>query len=100
GKLEHWFDAFFEVSWWIALSYYFHNSGQIPGAWYYLVLLLVAMGLDGIMKSGVRFATGRSIEELGTPERLLHLVSGRRNVFVWLLTVGFLIGAPAKAFII
>jgi 1L-myo-inositol 1-phosphate cytidylyltransferase / CDP-L-myo-inositol myo-inositolphosphotransferase len=100
GKLEHWFDAFFEISWWISLAYYFHNSGQIPGAWHYLALLLFAMGLDGIMKSGVRFATGRSIEELGTLERLLHLVSGRRNVFVWLLTVGFLIGAPAKAFII
>ena len=31
GKLEHWFDAFFEISWWIALGYYFHASGQIPG---------------------------------------------------------------------
>ena len=100
GKLEHWFDAFFEISWWIALAYHFHNSGQLPGAFRYLALLLFAQGVDGILKSGVRFATGRSIEELGTLERLVHLIGGRRNVFVWMLTVGFLFGATAKTFII
>jgi phosphatidylglycerophosphate synthase len=100
GKLEHWFDAFFEISWWVALAYYFRNSGQIPGAFRYLALLLLAEGLDGILKSGIRFAIGRSIEELGILERVVHLIGGRRNVFVWMLTVGFLLGAPAKTFII
>lgn len=100
GKLEHWFDAFFEISWWISLAYYFHQSGQIPDAFRYLALLLFAQGVDGIMKSGVRFAVGRSIEELGALERFVHLIGGRRNVFVWLLTVGFLLRAPAEAFII
>lgn len=100
GKLEHWFDALFELSWWIALGYHFQSSGQLPDGYRYPVLLVLAVGFDAILKSGVRFATGRSIEELGTFERLLHLVSARRNIFVWLLTVGFLIGAPAKAFII
>jgi phosphatidylglycerophosphate synthase len=100
GKLEHWFDAFFEISWWIALAYYFHNSGQVPGAFRYLALLLFAQGVDGMLKSGVRFATGRSIEELGTLERLVHLIGGRRNVMVWMLTVGFLFGATAKTFVI
>jgi phosphatidylglycerophosphate synthase len=100
GKLEHWFDAFFEVSWWMALAYYFHNSGQLPGAFRYLALLLFAQGLDGILKSGVRFATGKSIEELGTFERLVHLVGGRRNVMIWLQTVGFLCGAAPQTFMI
>lgn len=100
GKLEHWFDAIFEVSWWIALAYHFQRSGQLPDAFRYLALLLFAQAVDGILKSGVRFAAGRSIEELGMFERVLHFVSGRRNVFVWLLTIGFLLGAPAKAFII
>jgi 1L-myo-inositol 1-phosphate cytidylyltransferase / CDP-L-myo-inositol myo-inositolphosphotransferase len=100
GKLEHWFDAFFEISWWVALAYYFHHSGQIPGAFRYLALLLLAEGLDGILKSGIRFAIGRSIEELGILERVVHLIGGRRNVFVWMLTVGFLLGAPARTFII
>jgi phosphatidylglycerophosphate synthase len=100
GKLEHWFDAIFEISWWIALAYYFQHSGRLPNAFRYLALLLIAQGIDGIIKSAVRYASGRSIEELGTFERTLHFVSGRRNVFVWLLTIGFLLGAPAGAFII
>lgn len=100
GKLEHWFDAIFEVSWWIAIAYHFQRSGQLPDAFRYLALLLFAQAVDGILKSGVRFAAGRSIEELGTFERMLHFVSGRRNVFVWLLTIGFLLGAPTNAFII
>lgn len=100
GKLEHWFDAIFEVSWWIAIAYYFQQSGRLPDAFRYLALLLIAQGIDGLIKSGIRCASGRSIEELGTFERTLHFVSGRRNVFVWLLTVGFLLGAPTRAFII
>ena len=100
GKLEHWFDAFFEISWWIAIAYHFHSSGKLPAAFHYLALLLLAQAVDGALKSGVRFAAGKSIEELGAPEQLLHFVSGRRNVFVWLLTIGFLLGAPAKAFVI
>jgi phosphatidylglycerophosphate synthase len=100
GKLEHSFDALFEMSWWMALGYYFQSSGQLPNGYRYPVFLVLAVGFDAILKSSVRFATGRSIEELGTFERLLHLISARRNVLVWLLTVGFLIGAPAKAFII
>ena len=30
GKLEHWFDAFFENSWWIALAYHLQSSGTTP----------------------------------------------------------------------
>jgi phosphatidylglycerophosphate synthase len=100
GKLEHWFDAFFEISWWFALAFHFHQSGQVPGAFRYLALLLVAQALDGILKSGVRFAAGKSIEELGTLERVVHLIGGRRNVMVWMLAIGYLFGAAAKIFMI
>ncbi len=100
GKLEHWFDAIFEVSWWIAIAYYFQHSGRLPNAFRYLALLLIAQAIDGMIKSGIRYTSGRSIEELGAFERTLHFVSGRRNVFVWILTIGFLLGAPTSAFII
>jgi len=30
GKLEHWFDAFFENSWWIALAYTSNTLGDSP----------------------------------------------------------------------
>ncbi len=100
GKIEHWFDAFFEISWWIALAWHFQVSGQLPGAFHYLLLLLVAEAVDGLAKASVYLTTGKVIDELGAFERLVRLVGGRRNVYVWILAIGFLLGAPAKAFIV
>jgi 1L-myo-inositol 1-phosphate cytidylyltransferase / CDP-L-myo-inositol myo-inositolphosphotransferase len=100
GKIEHWFDAVFEMSWWIALAWHFHVSGQIPGAFGYLLLLLVAEGVDGLAKGSVYFTTGKVIDELGTFERFVRLIGGRRNVYIWILTFGFLLGTPAGAFIV
>jgi hypothetical protein len=65
GKIEHWFDALFEMSWWIAIAWHFHVSGQLPGAFGYLLLLLVAEGVDGLAKGSVYFTTGKVIDELG-----------------------------------
>ncbi len=53
GKLEHWFDALFEISWWVALAYYLHRSGWLPGAFGYLALLLCAEGAAGLAKWSV-----------------------------------------------
>jgi 1L-myo-inositol 1-phosphate cytidylyltransferase / CDP-L-myo-inositol myo-inositolphosphotransferase len=100
GKIEHWFDAVFEMSWWIALAWHFHDSGQLPGAFGYLLLLLVAEAVDGLAKGSVYFTTGKVIDELGAFERFIRLIGGRRNVYIWILTTGFLLGAPAKAFIV
>jgi phosphatidylglycerophosphate synthase len=99
GKIEHWFDALFEMSWWIAIAWHFRVSGQLPSAFDYLLLLLAAEGVDGLAKGSVYFTTGQVIDELGPFERFVRLVGGRRNVYVWILTIGFLLGAPAKAFI-
>ncbi|MBO0696684.1 MAG: CDP-alcohol phosphatidyltransferase family protein, partial [Verrucomicrobia bacterium] len=99
GKIEHWFDALFEMSWWIAIAWHFWISGQLPTAFGYLLLLLVAEGVDGLAKGSVYFTTGQVIDELGPFERFVRLVGGRRNIYVWILTIGFLLGAPAKAFI-
>ena len=100
GKIEHWFDAVFEMSWWIALAYYFQVSGQLPNAFAYLLLLLAAEGLDALAKASVYFTTGKVIDELGAFERFVRLIGGRRNVYIWILTTGFLFGAPAKAFVV
>jgi len=99
GRIEHWFDAVFEMSWWIALAYHFQSSGELPGAFGYLLLLLMAEAVDGLAKGSVYFTTGKIIDELGAFERFIRLVGGRRNVYIWILTIGFLMDAPAKAFI-
>jgi phosphatidylglycerophosphate synthase len=100
GKIEHWFDALFEMSWWIAIAWHFYVSGQLPGAFGYLLLLLVAEGVDGLAKGSVYFTTGKVIDELGAFERFVRLIGGRRNIYIWILTIGFLLGAPAKAFVV
>ncbi len=99
GKLEHWFDAIFEWSWWTALAYYFQTSGRLPGAFNYWLLLLAAEAIDGIAKGIVYFRTGKTIDELNTFERMVRLIGGRRNIYVWILAAGVLLRAPEKAFI-
>jgi len=100
GKFEHWFDACFEISWWTALAYHFHNSGQLPGAFYYLALLLLAETIDLIAKGSVLLTYGKLIDELSSFDRLIRLIGGRRNIYIWILTVGIVMGNPARAFVV
>ncbi|MEO8439867.1 MAG: CDP-alcohol phosphatidyltransferase family protein [Spartobacteria bacterium] len=100
GKLEHWFDALFENSWWIALAWHFRVSGQLPGAFGFLFLLLAAEGVGGLAKWAVIRARGRLIDELTPFDRVVRLVAARRNIHVWILAAGVLLGAPARAFVV
>jgi len=98
GKLEHWFDALFENSWWIALAYDLQSSGRLPGAFGYLALLIGAEAVAGLAKFSVIRACGRTIDEIGNFNRFVRLVGGRRNIYVWIFALGLLFGAPAQAF--
>ncbi|MEO6970623.1 MAG: CDP-alcohol phosphatidyltransferase family protein [Chthoniobacterales bacterium] len=100
GRLEHWFDAFYELSWALALAYHFHVSGQLPGAWLYLLLLLGAEGVDGLAKLSVIRRYHRLIDELSPLDLKIRWLGGRRNVYVWILALGLLLGAPAQAFVV
>ena len=98
GKLEHWFDAFFENSWWIALAYYFQNSGRLPSAFGYLALLIGAEAVAGLAKWSVLHSCGRTIDEIGHFNRVVRLVGGRRNIYIWIFALGILFGIPDQAF--
>jgi 1L-myo-inositol 1-phosphate cytidylyltransferase / CDP-L-myo-inositol myo-inositolphosphotransferase len=98
GKLEHWFDAFFEHSWWIAIAYYLQSSGRLPGAFFYLVLLMGAEAIAGLARLSVIRSCGRTLDELGEFNRIVRLIGGRRNIYVWIFTLGVLLGSPAEAF--
>jgi phosphatidylglycerophosphate synthase len=98
GKLEHWFDALFENSWWIALAYHFKSSGLLAGAFGYLLLLICAEAAAGGAKWSAKRISGRSIYELGSFDRLVRLVGGRRNVYIWILALGQLLGTSVLAF--
>ncbi|MGH8093783.1 MAG: CDP-alcohol phosphatidyltransferase family protein [Chthoniobacterales bacterium] len=98
GKLEHWFDAFFEISWWIALACYFRGSGRLPAAFGYLALLLCAETAAGLAKLSVIRHCGRLIDEISDFDRVVRLFGGRRNIYVWLLALGIVFQSPVPAF--
>jgi hypothetical protein len=47
----------------------------------------------------VKLRVGRSIDDVSRFDRLVRYVAGRRNIYTWLFTFFFIIGAPAKGFI-
>jgi phosphatidylglycerophosphate synthase len=100
GKLEHWLDSFYELAWLLALAYYFQTSGALPEAWKYLVLFLAAEGVDGLAKLSIMRRYGRLIDELSALDRAIRLFGGRRNVYIWILAVGVLLGAPTPSFVV
>jgi 1L-myo-inositol 1-phosphate cytidylyltransferase / CDP-L-myo-inositol myo-inositolphosphotransferase len=100
GKWEHWFDTIFEWSWWTALAYHFRISGELPQAFGYLFLLLGAEAADALAKGSVLFTYGKLIDELSPFDRLIRLVGGRRNIYIWILAVGVLWGNAATAFVV
>ncbi len=100
GKLEHWFDTFYELAWAVALAFHLWRAEILPAAWWYLLLLLVSEGLDGIAKLSVIRRYGRLIDELTPLDRKIRLFGGRRNIYIWILTVGLLFGAPGTAFVV
>lgn len=100
GKLEHWLDTFYELAWAFALAYHFHASGELPGAYYYLLLLLGSEAIDGWAKLSIIRRYGRLIDELSPLDRKIRFLGGRRNIYIWILTVGVLLGAPAKSFVV
>jgi phosphatidylglycerophosphate synthase len=98
GKLEHFFDALFENSWWVALAWHLSVSGKLPDAFSYLGLLIGAEVLNALARASIVRYYGRSISELGPFDRIFRLVGGRRNVYVWILALGLICGTLAGAF--
>ena len=100
GKLEHRLDDFFDVVWPTALAFHFYASGQLPSAFYYLVVLLIAEGIDGIGKLVIYSTSARLMTAPGLFDQLVRLIGGRRNIYIWVLAVALILGAPAKALIV
>src|SRR5438874_1313526 len=100
GQLEHFFDVLFENSWWIALAFYLHSTGKLPGAYHYLLLLLSAEALAKLARSSILRSSGKSVGELSRFDRIVRLIGARRNVHVWILAVGIVLRNPAGAFVL
>jgi phosphatidylglycerophosphate synthase len=99
GKGEHLLDYFVEMSWWTALAYHFHATGQVRYAYVILLVFFAFNSLERVARRFVRRRVGRSLDDFSPFDRLVRYVAGRRNIYTWLFTFSLVIGAPANGFI-
>jgi phosphatidylglycerophosphate synthase len=100
GKWEHHFDYLIENSWWATIAFHLSQSGQFPNAFYFLALLVASHLLDEFAKRRAKVATGRLLDDVTPFDRAFRLIAARRNVYVWILACGFLLGAFSQSYAI
>ncbi len=100
GKWEHHLDYLIENSWWLAIAFHLWTSGQFPNVFYFLALLIESHLLAEFAKRRVKIARGRLLDDVGPFDRAFRLIAARRNVYVWILACGFLLGAFPKSYAI
>ncbi|HYY14451.1 MAG TPA: CDP-alcohol phosphatidyltransferase family protein [Chthoniobacterales bacterium] len=100
GRIEHTLDLFIEMSWWAALAYYFHSTGQLPYAYAVLTSFYLFYFLARLARGFIQRRIGRSLDDFAPFDRLVRYVAGRRNIYAWLFTLSLLMGAPATGFVL
>jgi phosphatidylglycerophosphate synthase len=100
GEWEHHLDYVIENSWWIGIAFHLWQSDQLPNAFYLLALLIGSHLLDEFVKRKAKLATGRLLDDVAPFDRAFRLIAARRNVYVWLLAAGFLLGAFPQSYAI
>src|SRR5262249_18712890 len=100
GKWEHHLDYLIENSWWTAIAFHLWQSGQLPNAFYLLALLFGSHLLDEFVKRRAKMATGRLLDDVAPFDRAFRLIAARRNVYVWVMACGFLLGTFPQSYAI
>jgi phosphatidylglycerophosphate synthase len=100
GKWEHHLDYLIENSWWLAIAFHLWRSGQFPNVFYFLALLIASHLLAEFAKRRVKIARGRLLDDVARFDRAFRLIAARRNVYVWILACGFLLGAFPQSYAI
>ncbi len=100
GKWEHHLDYLIENSWWLAIAFHLWRSGKFPNVFYFLALLIASHLLTEFAKRRVKIASGRLLDDVAPFDRTFRLIAARRNVYVWVLACGFLLGAFPQSYAI
>lgn len=98
GKWEHHLDYVIENSWWATIAFHLYRSGQLPNAFYFLAVLIASHLLDEFAKRRVKLLKGRLMDDLAPFDRAFRLIGARRNIYVWILGCGFLLGAFPQSY--
>ena len=99
GKREHDLDYLVETSWWAALAYHFHATGQIRYAYLIFCAFFVFDRLERLAKKAVQRRIARNLDDFAPFDRFVRLLAGRRNVYTWLFTFFVIIGAPGTGYV-
>ena len=100
GKWEHYLDYLIENFWWTAIAFHLWQSAQLRSAFYFLALLIGSQLLDEFAKLRAKIAAGRLLDDVAPFDRAFRLIAARRNVYVWILAAGFLLGAFPQSYTI
>ena len=98
GEWEHHLDYLIENSWWAASAFYLWRSGQFPNVFYFLALLIASHLLAEFAKRRVKIAKGRLLDDVAPFDRGFRLIAARRNVYVWILAIGFLLNGFPQSY--
>jgi phosphatidylglycerophosphate synthase len=98
GKWEHHLDYVIENSWWAVIAFHLWRTGQFPNVFYFFALLVGSHLLDEFAKRRVKVLKGRLLDDLTPFDRAFRLIAARRNVYVWILACGFLLGAFPQSY--
>ncbi|MDJ0955871.1 MAG: CDP-alcohol phosphatidyltransferase family protein [Arenicellales bacterium] len=91
-RLDHTLDVTFEFSWYVAIGWGLYQS---TGNWSLFIygFVLIGIMLTARALSGVYLLqTGHQIHDHTAFDRLVRLFAGRRNIFVFVLLLGYLSG--------
>jgi len=99
GEGEHALDYCLEMSWWAALAFHFHSTGQVPNALWIWLAFFVSDVVDRLAKWTVERRFGRKLDDLSRFDRFVRSIAGRRNIYTWLFAIFVLIGSPAAGFL-
>src|SRR5205823_3105606 len=99
GKKEHDLDYLVETSWWTALAYHFHATGQIRYAYVIFFAFFFFHMLERMAQKAVQRRIDRNLDDFAPFDRLVRIFAGRRNIYTWLFTFFLIIRAPATGFI-
>jgi phosphatidylglycerophosphate synthase len=98
GEWEHHLDDLIEYSWWTAIAFQLWRSGLFPNVFYFFTLLIGSHLLDHFARRRTKMAKGRLLDDVAPFDRAFRLIAARRNVYVWILACGFLLGAFPKSY--
>jgi phosphatidylglycerophosphate synthase len=98
GEWEHHLDYLIENSWWTVIAFHLWQSAQLRSAFYFLALLVGSHLLAEFAKRRAKVATGRLLDDLTPFDRGFRLIAARRNVYVWILAIGFLLNAFPQSY--